>query len=107
MGHLHLRKILKEDTMYKDKMADKHRCEFMERCLLKIVDSENNKKYYNVLKCNKCLSFKSIGEPGNIKGAVLSELTNEQKKLPIIEANCKHYYNVVFAKLENVKYIGK
>lgn len=107
MGHLHIRKILKEETMYKDKTVEKHKCIFDERYLLKVIDYENQEKYYNVIKCNKCLSFKSIEEPGNIQGAVLIELTDEQRKLPVIQANCKHYYNVVFAKLENVTIIEK
>lgn len=107
MGHLHYRKILKAETIYKDKTAKKHKCVFDERYILKVIDYERHEKYYNVLKCNKCLSFRSIEESGNIQGAVLKELTDEQRRLPVIQATCKCYYNVVFAKLENVTIIEK
>lgn len=28
MGHLHIRKIIKEETMYKDRTVSKHKCVF-------------------------------------------------------------------------------
>jgi len=102
MGHLHLRKLLKAETTWKDKSADKHKCIFKEHYILKVIDKDNIIKYYNVMKCNQCLSFKSIPENGNIQGRIFKEFTDEQKKLPIIVGFCKHYYNITFAYLENV-----
>lgn len=104
MGHLHLRKIYKDETMYKDKSAVKHKCDYTVRCLLKIIDYDKEIKYFNVLKCNQCLSFKSISEPGNIRGALLTDLTDEHRKLPLIVGRTRHYYNVVFKSLEDVTY---
>ncbi len=104
MGHLHLRKILKEETLYKDKSAARHKCDFSQHCILKAVDEEKRYRCYNVMKCSECLSFKSIPEPGNIQGCVLDGLTDEQKELPVIKGYCKHYYNVVFSKLENIAF---
>jgi len=104
MGHLHLRKLLKAETMWKDKNSDKHKCVFEEHYILKLIDKGNIIQYYNVMKCNHCLSFKSIPEKGNIQGHILSNLTKEQKKLPVIVGYCKYYNNVTFAKLENVSY---
>ncbi len=104
VGHLKLRKLLKEETTYKDKTILKHKCSFTEHCILKIIDKDNNVNYYNVLKCNQCLSFKSIPLPGNISGHIFQDLSLEQKKLPLIVGHCKHYYNVKFMDLENVSF---
>ncbi len=104
IGHLHLRKDLKKETYWKDKNAEKHKCEFEKHYILKVTDQDNIVEYYNVMKCNRCLSFKSIREPGNIKGRILHELTEEQKRLPVIVGHCKHYYRIVFADLEEVSY---
>lgn len=90
--------------MYKDKSAIRHKCNFSIHCILKAIDEEEKYKYYNVMKCSECLSFKSIPEPGNVMGCVLDELTDEQKELPVITGYCKHYYNVVFSKLENISF---
>ena len=107
MGHLHLRKILKEETLYKDKSAARHKCNFSQHCLLKAVDEERRYRWYNIMKCSECLSFKSISEPGNVQGCVLDGLTDEQKELPVITGHCKHYYNVVFSKLVNITFDNK
>lgn len=103
MGHLGLRKIIKAETMYKDKSAGKHKCVFSEYYILKVIDIENKEEYYNVLKCSFCLSFKSISEKGNIQGHILRDyLTDDEKKMPMLCGNIKHYYNCDFSKLKNV-----
>ena len=102
IGHLGLRKLLKEETNYRCKNTHKHKCSFTEHYLLKVTDKVGLTNYYNIMKCSECLSFKSIPEEGNIQGHVLHELSEEQKKLPVIIGSCKHYYSVQFAKLENV-----
>ncbi len=104
MGHLHLRKLLISETMYKDKKAPKHKCVFEKHYILKVIDQSNIINYYNVTKCNQCLSFKSIPEEGNIQGHIFHELSDEERKLPAIEGFCKHYYLMAFSKLENVSY---
>lgn len=107
MGNLHLRKLLKAETMYKDKDAIKHKCNFEKHYILKVIDQENIVNYYNIMKCNQCLSFKSIPEIGNIQGHILHELREEQKKLPTIIGFCQHYYRVDFANLKDVSYSNK
>lgn len=104
MGHLHLRKILKAETTYKDKSSKKHKCNFEKHCVLKVTDLDNVIEYFNVMKCSDCLSFKSISEPGNVRGCILQDLTEEQKNLPVITGTCKHNYRIAFADLENVSY---
>lgn len=71
MGNFHLRKLLKADTIYKDKNAIKHKCNFEKHYILKVIDQENIVNYYNIMKCNQCLSFKNIPEIGNIQGHIL------------------------------------
>ena len=85
-GNLKLRKILKDETTYKDKNTLKHKCFFDMHCILKVIEKDNNISYYNVLKCKECLSFKSIPLKGNIQGFIFQNLTEEQIKLPLIEA---------------------
>ena len=85
-GNLKLRKVLKNETTYKDKNALKHKCFFDNHCILKVIEKDNNISYYNVLKCKECLSFKSIPLKGNIQGFIFQNLTEEQIKLPLIEA---------------------
>ena len=69
-GHLRLRKVLKKETEYNDKIREnKHKCEFDIPCILKVKFNQKI-EYYNVKKCNKCLSFKSIREPGNVQGHI-------------------------------------
>lgn len=107
MGNLNLKKLIKRETMYKDKKAIKHKCNFEKHYILKVIDQENIVNYYNIMKCNQCLSFKSIPEIGNIQGRILHEFREEQKKLPIIIGFCKDYYRVAFANLEDVNYSNK
>lgn len=104
IGNLKLRRLLKKETTYKDKNTLKHKCSFTKQCILKVIDKDNNIDYYNVLKCNQCLSFKSISLPGNVKGCILQDLSLEQKKLPFIVGHCKHCYNFSFMNLESVSF---
>ena len=107
-GHLSLRKIYKRETMWKEKNSNRHKCNFDENCILRVISLNNEISYYNVMKCNQCLSFTSVREPGNIQGCIFKELTEKQKSLPIITAYYKHKYIIMnFADLENVSYSNK
>lgn len=107
-GHLAVRKYFKRETMWKEKNTSRHKCQFNEHCILKVISLNNRINYYNVIKCNQCLSFTSIREPGNIQGCIFEELTEEQKSLPLITADYKHKYFIKnFADLENIAYSNK
>ncbi len=107
MGNLHLRKLIKNETIWKDKKKFKHKCVFEIHCILKVIDTSNTIKYYDVMKCKKCLSFKSISLPNNVNGVILQNITEDQKKLPMIIGYCKHNYEIGFHNLDNVSYILK
>ncbi len=83
VGHLNLRKLLKAETTYKDKNFIKHKCHFVKHYILKVIDQENIINYYNIMKCNECLSFKSISEPGNIQGHILHGIREDQKNFQL------------------------
>lgn len=104
MGHLGLRKILKKETLYNDKKKIiKHKCEFNVHCVLKVNLINDKIQYYNVMKCNKCLSFISIKEPGNIQGCIFDNISKEQEALPLITASSKEKTVIInFADLEDV-----
>lgn len=104
-GHLGLRKIFKKEIAYNDKKKNiKHKSEFDISCILK-VKFNNRIQYYNVKKCNICLSFISIREPGNIQGCIFKELSEKEKKLPLITAYTSRKSPIInFADLENVSY---
>ena len=107
MGHLHLRKVIKNETTWKDKNKSKHKCCFTENCILKVIDSNEIVKYYNVMKCNKCLSFISVKEPNNVQGRIFRDLTVDEQKLPLLIGYCKHFYNIGFNYIEKVTYLEK
>lgn len=104
MGNLGLRKILKKETMYNDKSKEiKHKCVFDVHCVLKVNHINDKIQYYNVMKCDKCLSFISIKEPGNIQGCIFDNISKEQQELPLITALSKEKTVIVnFADLEDV-----
>ncbi len=106
MGNLGLRKILKKETMYKDKTFDiKHKCDFSIHCVLRVKRLNGRIENYNVMKCNKCSSFISIKEKGNIRGHIFEELNEEQKKLPLINAFLSKKKLIInFSELDDVFY---
>lgn len=104
MGNLKLRKLIERDTIYKDKHKEfRHICKFEVHSILKVFNFDGKCSYYDVVKCNECLSFKSIAKKGNVSGCIFNPLTEEQKKLPMIEAKFR-YRNlfVSFSMLEDV-----
>lgn len=104
MGNLKLRKLIERDTIYKDKHKEfRHNCKFEMHSILKVFNLDGKCSYYDVVKCNECLSFKSIAKKGNVCGCIFDSLTEEQKKLPMIEAKFR-YRNlfVSFSMLEDV-----
>ena len=104
MGNLKLRKLIERDTIYKDKHKEfRHNCKFEMHSILKVFNLDGKCSYYDVVKCNECLSFKSIAKKGNVYGCIFDSLTEEQKKLPMIEAKFR-YRNlfVSFSMLEDV-----
>ena len=107
MGHLKLRKLIQEETTCKDKNKDEHKCHFVIHCILKVKTKQNIMKYYDVKKCDKCLSFKSISKWHNVSGCIFGELTKEQKELPVIKAMGDNYYTIGFQNLKNVTYEGE
>lgn len=108
MGYLNIRKILKAETTWKEKNSNRHKCNFDEHCILKVILQNSRIRYYNVLKCNQCLSFTSVREPGNIQGHIFTDLPDNQKSLPLITAYNKHKNPIInFADLENVSYSNK
>ncbi len=107
MGHLHLRKVINEETTWVDKSKDKHKCNYVVHCILKVKTKQNITKYYDVKKCDKCLSFKSISKRHNVSGCIFEDLTPVQKKLPVIEALGNNYYTIGFQELKNVTYKGE
>ena len=103
-GHLGLRKILKEETNWIEKGTLKHKHDYTEHYILKEITPKDNIRYYNILKCNKCKSFKSIPLKGNIQGCIFDELTDEQNKLPQLVGIKKHEHIIGFQDLEKVYY---
>ena len=105
MGNLKLRKLIERDTIYKDKHKEfRHICKFEVHSILKVFNLDGKCSYYDVV----CLSFKSIAKKGNVCGCIFESLTEEQKKLPMIEAKFK-YRNlfVSFSMLDNVTMVEK
>ncbi len=107
MGHLKLRKIIKRDTIWIEKGINKHKHNFILPYILEEKSPNGNLEYHNILKCDICNSFKSIPEPGNIGGSILGNLTEEQKKLPIIRGIKKHNYLIGFYDIEKIELIEK
>lgn len=109
MGNLKLRKLIERDTIYKDKYKEfRHICKFEMHSILKVFNLDGKCSYYDVVKCNECLSFKSIAKKGNICGCIFEPLTEEQKKLPIIvgKFNYRNLF-VSFFMLEDVALVGE
>ena len=66
MGNLKLRKLIERDTIYKDKYKEfRHTCKFEVHSILKVFNLDGKCSYYDVVKCNECLSFKSIAKKGS------------------------------------------
>ncbi len=107
MGNLKLRKLIKEETTWIDKNKDNHKCKYLIHCLLKVTTKQNIIKYYDVKKCPKCLSFKSISKWHNVCGCIFNDPTPEQQKLPVISATRNNYYTIGFKELKNVTYQGE
>ena len=57
MGNLKLRKIIREETTWKDKNKEEHKCHFVIHCILEIKTKQNIMKYYDVKKCDQCIKM--------------------------------------------------
>ena len=105
MGHLHIRKILKRDTEYHEKGTPKHKCDFKVHAILEVTMLTGEIQYYNIYKCSKCNSFKSIEEEGNCQGKFFRPLNKREAKLPIVTADYNHRMLLpVFGDLKNVHF---
>lgn len=109
MGNLKLRKLIERDTIYKDSHKKfRHKCKYKVHCILKVFNIDGKSTYYDVLKCDECLSFKAIAQKGNVCGYIFSSLSQEQKNLPLITANF-NYRNmfISFSELKDVTIISQ
>lgn len=104
MGHLKLRKMLKAETNWIDKNTKKHKHDYGEHYILEQINPSGGVKYYNIMKCKYCMSFKSIPESGNISGCIFDKLTEEQNNLPKLVGNKKNEYIIGFNDLDKVSY---
>lgn len=104
MGNLVLRRIIKRDTEWIEKGIERHKHEYTMNYLLKEIAPSGKVKYYNIMKCNKCKSFKSIGEKENVSGVILRELNDKEMVMPKLIGKKKHEYLMGFYDLESVKY---
>ena len=102
MGHLKLRRLIKNETTWIDHDAESHKHNFIVHCILEEKSSDGNMQYYDIMKCDKCKSFKSIPKSGNIQGLILGSLNQEQKKLLRLTCTKKHKYLIGFKDLEDV-----
>lgn len=107
MGHLGIRRIIKNETFYNDSNKSvRHKCDFCVHCILKVTTLNGKCINYDVLKCKDCLSFTSIRQKGNVQGAIFKELNDEQKVLPVITANTgRKNLLPAFKDLLDVKFI--
>lgn len=103
-GHLKLRKILTDETNWIEKNTKKHKHIYIEPYILEQISPSGKVRYYNILKCQECLSFKSIPQEGNIQGCIFDKLNEEQEKLPRLVGIKKHEYLIGFNDLEKVSY---
>lgn len=101
VGHLKLRKLIKDDTTYLQKTDIKHKHEFVQKFILEERAPNGEKSYFEILKCDKCLSFKSVPTESNSSGYI-GELNEEQKKMPKIIGIKKHDHLIGFGDLEKV-----
>ncbi len=103
MGNNKLRKLIDRETKYLDNSKIKHKHNFSVKCILEI-NLINDIRYYNVLKCDRCNSFISIREEGNVQGRIFRELNEQQKKLPLLKCYVnKRNIIVPFSMIEEVK----
>lgn len=81
-GHHHLNKSLRMETQW---LADteRHKHQFIEPYILEEKNKDGRVWFYRVMKCNKCISFKSVPKKNNVSGFI-SELSEEDKALPKI-----------------------
>lgn len=81
--------------------VEKHRHQFIEPYILEERNKDGSIQFYRVMKCDKCISFKSIPEKNNISGFV-SELTEEDKTLPKIIGLKENTTRLGFCFIEKV-----
>lgn len=90
---------------YHEKHIKKHKHNFKDHVILEITIATGEIIYYNVRKCNKCNSFKSISEEDNPLGKILRPLNKRELKLPIITADYNKTNLIpTFGALKNVQY---
>ena len=75
MGNLKLRKLIKYETTWIEKNTVKHKHIFTIPFILELTYPSGRIRFYNVLKCSECKSFKSIPTQHNVSGLILDELS--------------------------------
>ena len=91
MGNAQIKKGSKQLTTWKDLNASKHKHNYINKKIL-VFELKNHITYYEVLQCDKCLSFIGYLEKNQIK--MYDTLTEEQIKLPKIYVKAHNYNNV-------------
>lgn len=105
MGKNKIHRLLKEESVWKDKNVLKHKHEFDTECLICVHYGDMGMNYYHAIKCNYCGSFKSISEKNNISGLVINNdiLYNG---LPVYHYKTSHKMRIGFNNLDLV-YVGE
>lgn len=72
MGNAKIRKLVTQEAKWTDKSCKRHKHSFTIHALVIIERPEGCLGYYNVMCCERCSSFRSISEPGNVLGCILN-----------------------------------
>lgn len=90
MGNTKLRRLINQQQKWTDKTALKHRHRFSIHTLLQLRHADTGRyTYYNIMKCNRCNSFKSIPSPGAIDGFI-ADISNIDLTLPVLKMYTPH-----------------
>lgn len=90
MGNTKLRRLISQEQKWVDKSTLKHRHRYCIQTLVQLRHADTGwYTYHNVMKCNRCNSFKSIPSPGAIDGFI-SDNSKIDLTLPVIKLYTSH-----------------
>lgn len=102
MGNTKLRRLYTEQTRWTDFNSPRHKHSFSRHAVMCLYSVDDIVKYFDVMCCTQCHSFKCISKEHNISG-LITDLADIDRSLPLLVFHTSHNARIGFSDLEFVE----